>query len=143
MLTPQRAYTLLVVGVNNPYLPPPFRPAAVLRALRFAWLLEGAAQHFSGQLPYLRLAISRRLRERPVTFPPGPRDAPLLAGAIFDLLDRERGTSACVELALDDDSSDPRAALETAFGRGLHELARRWREHLEELARLPAGEPAG
>ena len=142
MLTPQRVYTLLVVGVNNPRLPPPFRPAAVLRALRFAWLLEGAAQHFSGQLPYLRPAISRRLRERPVTFPPGPRDAPLLAGAIFDLLERERGTSACVGLALDGDSSDPRAALEAAFGRDVHELARRWREHLEQLARLPVGETA-
>jgi hypothetical protein len=142
LLTPQRVYTLLVVGVNNPLLPPPFRPSSVFRVLRLAWLLEGAAQHFSGQLSYLRLAISRRLREGPVSFPPGPRDAPLLAGAIFDLLARERGPSACVELALSDAPGNPRGALESAFGRGVHELARRWREHLAELATLPAGEQA-
>jgi hypothetical protein len=142
LLSPQRVYTLLVVGVNNPLLPPPFRLPSIFRVLRLAWLLEGAAQHFSGQLPYLRLAISRRLRERPVTFPPGPRDAPLLAGAIFDLLDRERGPSACVELALSDDSSNPRGILESAFGLNVHELARRWRDHLEQIATLSTDEPA-
>jgi hypothetical protein len=142
LLSPQRVYTLLVVGVNNPLLPPPFRTRSVFRLLRLAWLLEGAAQHFCGQLPYLRLAISRRLRERPVTFPPGPRDAPLLAGAIFDLLDRERGPGACVELALSDDADGSRGILESAFGMNVHELARRWRDHLEQLATAPAAEPA-
>src|SRR5689334_13364811 len=52
--TPQRAYTLLVVAENNTALPPPFRPGSVSRLLRNAWLAEGAAQHFSGQVPFLR-----------------------------------------------------------------------------------------
>lgn len=138
MLSPQRIYTLLIVGLNNPLFPPPFRPPSVYRVLRLSWLLEGAAQHFCGQVPHLRLAISRRLREGRVTFPPGPRDAPLLAGAIFDLLARERGTNACVELALSDHSGSARGMLESTFEVGVHELARRWREHLELLAQVPA-----
>jgi hypothetical protein len=138
MLTPQRVYTLLVVGANNPLLPPPFRPRSLLRLIRLAWLLEGAAQYFSGQLPHLRPAISRRLREGPVTFPPGLRDAPLLAGAIFDLLARERGVKACVELACVPDLDDPTSTLESAFELSASELAYRWRNHLESTAALAA-----
>ena len=37
--------------------------AASLRWLRWAWLLEGAAQYFSGQTAHVRPAITRRLRE--------------------------------------------------------------------------------
>jgi hypothetical protein len=133
-MVPQRAYTLLVVGVNNPSLPPPFRPGAVRRLIGYPWLAEGASQYYSGQLAYLRPAIARRLREGPVPFPPGPRDAHLLAGALFDLLSRERGDGACMALACSGDAGDARGSLESAFGSSLRDVAYRWRGHLDRLA---------
>jgi hypothetical protein len=140
LLTPERAYTLLVVGVNSQLLPPPFRPRSFARFLRFAWLAEGAAQFFSGQLPHLRAAIARRLRGRPPQLPPGIRDAALLGGSVFDLLARERGIDACVRLALHGPGEQRREAiLEDAFDSPFADLRLRWRTHLEELARA---EPA-
>src|SRR3712207_1901081 len=41
-LAPQHEYAHVVVGANNPALPPPFTPAAFARYLRWAWLCEGA-----------------------------------------------------------------------------------------------------
>jgi hypothetical protein len=137
MLTPERTYAQLVVGTNNAALPPPFRPGAFARLLRCAWLSEGAAQYFSGQVPHLRSALSRRLRDGPVPFPPGTRDAPLLAGALFDLLGRERGEGACVALACDADAGDSRRALQAAFQSDIGDVAYRWRRHLELLASEP------
>jgi hypothetical protein len=134
MLSPQRVYTLLVVGSNNPFLPPPFRPSAFARLVRLAWLAEGAAQYFSGQLPHLRPAFARRLREGPVRFPPGPRDAPLLGGVLFDVLARERGEPACVALACGEDGEDPRRALQSAFAAGSVDVAYSCRRRLEEIA---------
>jgi hypothetical protein len=140
MLTPERTYTLLVVGLNNPLLPPPFRPAALTRLRRFGWLAEGAAQFFSGQLPHLRAALARRLRGGEVKCPPNARDAPLLAGSLFDLLARERGVEACVRLALHSRPDHPDRIVEEAFGSPPAEVGRRWRSHLEGLARAqPAG----
>jgi len=133
LLTPRRAYTALVIGTNNPLLPPPSRPGALLRVAREAWLLDGAAQHFCGQVAFMRAAIATRLRESGVPFPPGMRDAGLIGGTVFDLLERERGERACVRLATHPAAS-PRAALESAFGRPLAETAAAWREHLARLA---------
>ena len=117
LLSPRRAYTALVVGINNPLLPPPSRPAAVTPdLLRHAWLAQGAAQHFSGQVPFLRAAIAMRLRQGRVPFPPGARDAPLLAGSVFDLLAGERGERACVRLATHP-YRNARDALEDSFDR--------------------------
>jgi hypothetical protein len=133
LLSPRRGYTALVVGENNPLLPPPSRPAAVGRALRHAWLVQGASQHFSGQVPLLRAAIAMRLRQGRIPFPPGVRDAPLLAGSVFDLLARERGERACVRLATHPYGST-RDALEDSFDRALSDTAHAWRTHLERLA---------
>jgi hypothetical protein len=134
LLTPERAYTLLVVGSNNPSLPPPFRPSTFVQYRRLAWLAEGAAQYFAGQLPHLRAAIARRLRGKPPSLPLGSRDAALLGGSIFDLLSRERGTAACVRLACYPHTAPPEEVLEAAFEQPLAELRRRWSAHLEELA---------
>jgi hypothetical protein len=135
LLTPLRAYTLLVVGVNNPLLPPPFRPSTFARYWRIAWMAEGAAQFFSGQLPHLRAAIARRLRGKPPPMPPSSRDAALLGGSIFDLLAQEQDIAACVRLACRPSGAGSKAMLESAFGRQLEPLRERWRAHLEELAR--------
>jgi hypothetical protein len=133
LLSPRRGFTALVVGVNNPLLPPPSRPAGVTRALRHAWLPQGASQHFSGQVPLLRAAIAMRLRHGRVPFPPGARDAPLLAGSVFDLLARECGERACVRLATHPYGS-PRDALEDSFDRSLSDTAHAWRRHLARLS---------
>ncbi len=133
LLSPRRAYTALAIGTNNPLLPPPVGVGRLWRLLRVAWLVEGAAQHFSGQVPFLRPAIAARLRSGRPEFPPGPRDAGLLAGTLFDLLHREQGERACVRLATHP-AANPRSALEEAFGRPPSEIASVWRAHLERLA---------
>jgi hypothetical protein len=137
MLTPERTYTLLVVGANNPLLPPPFRPSTFRNYWRLAWLAEGAAQYFSGQLPHLRAAIARRLRGGPPSCPPRHGDAALLGGSLYDLLAQERGVEACVALVTDPEADE--SSLESVFETSLAELRERWRSHLEELARA---EPA-
>jgi hypothetical protein len=131
-LTPLREYTHLVVAANNPGLPPPFTPASFRRYLRWAWLAEGAASFFSWQVDHLRPAIARRLREgaRP-SFPPSGRDALLLGGTVFSLLDETAGEPACVELASQLHPGGPRAAVEKAFARPFLEVEHAWRELLE------------
>jgi hypothetical protein len=98
------------------------------------WRLEGAAQFFSGQTKHIRPAVVLRTRERPApSFPPGRRDALLLGGTVFDLLQREEGDHACLELAT---APDPQGALERAFhGRPLRQTEQAWRSHLSRLAR--------
>jgi hypothetical protein len=135
LLTPQRAYTALVVGTSNPDLPPPFRPRSFARYVRYAWLAEGAAQYFSGQLPHLRAAIARRLRGGEPTLPPGIRDAGLLGGPLFDLVAREHGMNACVRLACSRLEADPDSMLESALGAPATDVKHRWRSHLEQLAK--------
>ena len=96
MMTPAALYAQLVIAANNRSLPPPLRP----RHARWAWLIWGAAAHFSGQNVFARPAIARRLRDDPTPrFPPQLRDAALLGGTVFDLLERERGANAAINLA--------------------------------------------
>jgi hypothetical protein len=134
LLTPQHEYAHLVVGANNPDLPPPFTLGSFRRYVRWAWLSEGAATHFSGQTDHLRAAIVRRLREGPrPELPPPARDAPLLGGTVFALLGHEAGPEATVELALTPDSSSAKRALEGAFGRSLGAIGRDWRDYLDSL----------
>jgi hypothetical protein len=133
-LAPRHEYAHLVIGANNPLLPPPFTPGTFRRYLRLAWLAEGAAAHFAGQVQHLRAAIALRLREgsRP-EFPPSTRDAVLLGGTLFELLEREAGEGACVELATLDRELPPRAAIERAFDRPAAAVERHWRAYLSAL----------
>jgi hypothetical protein len=139
VLTPVALYASVVVGANNPDLPPPFTAGSFRRLARWAWLAQGAAQHFAGQVPHLRAAIALRLREgRAPAFPPARRDAPLLGGTVFDLLAREEGQAAAARLASLPLASDPRAALEKAFhGRSVKHTDGTWRAHLARLAGAP------
>jgi hypothetical protein len=134
LLSPEHEYAHLVVGANNPALPPPFSPATFRRYVRWAWLCEGAATWLSGQAPRLRAAIVRRLREggRP-QFPPAARDAMLLGGTIFGLLEREQGARAAAALATSDLERGPRSVIVDAFGRTLTEVERDWRAWLDSL----------
>ncbi len=136
MLAPSALFARRVVGAGNERLPPPFSVRSFHRYLRWAWLVEGAAQHFSGQARHARPAVTRRMREGPPpAFPPDLRDAALLGGTLFALLHREQGERACVELALGAGAPTPEDALVRAFGgRPARHTEATWRRHLERLA---------
>lgn len=133
--TPRHEYAHIVLGANNASMPPPFTPAGFRRYVRNAWVCEGAAAHFAGQVPHLRAAVARRLREggRP-SFPPAPRDSFVLGGTVFGLLERERGAAACAALAAAPLGSAGAELVEAAFGRSSAEVERGWADYLSEFA---------
>jgi hypothetical protein len=136
VLSPAALYSQVVVGHCTSMLPPPFRLGRVVRSLRWAWVWAGAGQWFSGQTPFARPAIARRLREGPTpSFPPSVRDALLLGGSVLDLLAREEGERAVVRFVCALPPGGPQRALETAFGgRPLRETEQAWRSHLTRLS---------
>jgi hypothetical protein len=131
MLSPLHEYAHLVIGANNAGLPPPFNPGSFRRYVRWAWLCEGAATQLSGQTPFLRAAVARRLYEgdKPA-FPPSARDAPLLGGTVLDMLEEEAGARAVAALACGRLGGDAGVALARAFDRPLFEVERDWRARL-------------
>ena len=134
--TAERLYAQLVVAANNPALPPSWTPGRFLRYLGWAWLVEGAAQYFSRQVGLYRAAVIRRLRESTRTsFPPSRRDAVLLGGTLFDLLETERGPDACERLALELRPGGARPTLEAAFEARAGEIEDAWRDYLRTMAR--------
>jgi hypothetical protein len=138
-LAPLHEYVHVVVGANAPGVPPPFGLGSSLRYLRLAWQCEGAATHFSGQSALLRGAVARRLREGPApSFPPSAADALLLGGTVYDLLEDEVGSQACVRLATRLDPAGSGRAIEQAFGEPLREIEDRWRARLAATARASA-----
>jgi hypothetical protein len=137
LLTPAALYVQLVVAACNRHLPPPWSPRSTVRAARWAWLYAGSAQWFSGQTAVARPVVARRLREdaRP-EFPPALKDAALLGGSVIDLVARERGEAAAVQLACSPLApGGAREALLTAFdGRSIAHTESTWRAHLAHLA---------
>ena len=136
MLAPGALFAKRLVAEANPGLPPPWGARAWSRYLRWAWLVEGAGQYFSGQTRHARPAIARRLREgRAPSFPPARADASLLGGSLFDMAAREEGEQAAVDLARTPLSAGPGRALERVFhGRALRHTEGTWRAHLQRLA---------
>ncbi len=123
-----------MLAANNDRIPPPWGPRTFSRYLQWAWLIEGGAQYYAGQSASFRTAMLRRLNEGPApTFPPSARDAIILGGSVFDLLDREVGRHACDLLVsrIRKGSSEP--ALENAFGVGIEVIEPAWRAHIEEV----------
>jgi hypothetical protein len=115
------------------------RPRSMRRItteLEWAWLLEGTARWFAGQVEEMAPAIGRRLRKGPrPSFPPGLRDAVLLGGTVVDLLVREEGERAAAELASRLHPGGSRAALTEAFGgRPFRQTEAAWRSHVERLS---------
>ena len=119
MLSPRHEYAHLTVGANNPSLPPPFTPGTFRRYVRMAWVSEGSATYLAGQVPHMRGAVARRLREggRP-SFPPAARDALVLGGTVFEFVAREAGAEAADALALSRTPEQALAALGPLTARG-------------------------
>lgn len=135
-LTPAALYVQLATAQCNPALPPPWSPRTTIRAARWAWLVAGAAQWFSGQTAHARPAIARRLREgnRP-EFPPALRDAALLGGSVIDLVAREEGAETAARLVCALPRGGPREALVSVFhGRAMVHTEGTWRAHLARMA---------
>ena len=135
--TAERLYVQIALASNNHQLPPPWSPRRFGRYLRWAWLIEGAAQYFAGQVPLFRAAVIRRMREGgPPSFPPSARDAIILGGTIFDLLERRCGPEACELLVSRLRKDGAHGNIELAFGESFEEVEQAWRRHLrEEVAR--------
>jgi hypothetical protein len=138
--TAERLYAQLVVAANNPDLPPSWTPRRFARYLGWAWLVEGGAQYFARQVGFYRAAVIRRLREsaRP-SFPPSRRDAVILGGTIFDLLEAERGPEACERLALQILPGGAKPTLEAAFDARAGEIEDAWRGHLRAMVKPEVG----
>jgi hypothetical protein len=132
--TAERMYCQIALAANNTALPPMWTPRRFITYLRWAWLIEGAAQYFSGQTSLYRAAVITRLREgdRPA-FPPTRRDALILGGTVFDLLDRHAGPDACVRMASRLHRNGARGSLELAFEARMRDIERAWRMHLDEI----------
>lgn len=138
--TTKRLYTQVVLAANNDRMPPPWGARRFARYLRWAWLIEGGSQFFSGQSSSFRTAVLRRISTGPEpSFPPSARDSIILGGTIFDLLDREIGIHACELLVSRLRKDGPRPAIEVAFGERIEAVEALWREHIDETAR--AGPP--
>lgn len=135
-LTAAALYTRRVIAENNHELARARAPARVRLAVRWAWLLEGAARYFCGQTAHSRPAIARRLREGGApSFPPGVRDATLLGGTVIDLLAREEGQRLAAQFACRLHPQGARAALSKAFqGRPFVHTEQAWRSHLARVA---------
>ena len=134
--TAERLYAQLVLAANNPALPPSWTPRRFARYLRWAWLVEGGAQYFARQVGLYRAAVIRRLREsaRP-SFPPSRRDAVILGGTIFDLLENERGPEACERLVDGLLPGGPAVTLEDAFDARFRDIEDAWRASLRAMTR--------
>jgi hypothetical protein len=86
-------------------------------------------------VPLFRAAVIRRMREgAPPSFPPTARDAIILGGTVFDLLERQVGAGACELLVSRLRKDGARGNLELAFDAPLGEIERAWRRHLRDEA---------
>src|SRR5262245_16683165 len=132
--TAERMYAQIVLAANNEALPPMWTPKRFLTYLRWAWMIEGAAQYFTGQTTFFRAAVITRLREgdKPA-FPPSRRDALILGGTVFDLLDRHAGPDACRVLVSRLHREGPAGNLELVFEAPMNVIERAWRMHLDEI----------
>ena len=131
--TAERLYAQIVIAANNTSLPPPWGPRKFARYVRWAWLIEGGAQYFSGQTSLFRAAANTRMRQgNPPSFPPSARDAIILGGTIFDLLERERGRDACSILVHRLRREGAERAIELAFDSRFRHVEAEWRRYLRE-----------
>src|ERR1700759_2635433 len=110
-----------------------------LEARRGARVVEGAPPSCARQVGLYRAAVLLRLRGGArISFPPSRRDAVILGGTIFDLLENERGPEACEGLVGGRPPGGPAVTLEDAFDARFRDIEGAWRDYLREMAN-PAG----
>ncbi len=121
----------LALGHTNPAL----SLQRTLRNRSWFWLAWGAGQTLVGQVPLLATSIAIRRRERrAMTIPPPMRDAVVLGGSLVELVLRERGLTALVQLLREPLPPTPQAWIGQALpGLGPTERDVRWRMLLDEL----------
>jgi hypothetical protein len=134
-LAPASLYARRVIVGSNRELQSARLPARSWAELRWAWLVEGVSRWLSGESGHSRSVVGQYMRSgRRPHFPPGPRDAPLLAAPLIELLAEQEGEVGAVRLAgrLHTGGSD--AALLHAFhGQGLSSIESEWRSRLRRL----------
>ena len=86
--------------------------------------------------------------QKPPAFPPSARDAIILGGTVFDLLEHERGADACSILVSRLRREGAERAIELAFDARFRVVEREWRRYLREdlpragsLGELPDEDP--
>jgi hypothetical protein len=70
---------------------------------------------------------------RPPSFPPAARDAQLLGGTIFGLVEEAYGPAAAVELVSRLDAGGANATIERIFARPAREVEPDWRDYLRSI----------
>lgn len=135
-LAPATLYVRSVIVETNRDLMNARGPAALWKEHRWAWLLEGASRWFSGESGYSKLVVANYLHSSGRQhFPPSPREAPLLAPSLAELLAEMEGDRGLVRLVSRLHSGGPDAALQAAFaGLSLAGIENEWRDRLRRLA---------
>jgi hypothetical protein len=134
-LAPASLYARRVVMGSNRELQSARLPARSWAELRWAWLVEGASRWLSGESGHARSVVGQYMRSghRP-HFPPGPRDAPLLAPLLIELLAEQDGPTGVARLVGRLHAGGSDAALLHAFGgQGLSGIESEWRSRLRRL----------
>ncbi|HWD68865.1 MAG TPA: hypothetical protein VG293_01650 [Solirubrobacteraceae bacterium] len=134
-LAPASLYAKRVLVGSNRELQSARLPARSWAELRWAWLVEGASRWLSGESGHSRAVVGQYMRAgRRPRFPPGPRDAPLLAPSLIELLAEQEGQGGVARLAGRLHTGGADAALRHAFpGRGLASIESEWRSRLRRL----------
>ena len=135
-LAPASLYAKRVIVGANRELQTARLPARSWAELRWAWLVEGASRWLSGESGHARTVIGNYMHSgRRPHFPPGPRDAPLLAPVLIELLAEREGVGGVARLAGRLHTGGADAALLHAFpGQGLSIIESEWRSRLRRLA---------
>jgi hypothetical protein len=135
-LSPASLYAKRVIAASNRDLREARLGGRIWHGLRWAWLLEGASRWLSGESGYGRSVAGGYLRggHRP-HFPPGPRDAPLLAPSLIELLVEQHGERALASLVSRLHSDGAEVALSGAFsGQAIGTVENEWRSRLRQMA---------
>jgi hypothetical protein len=135
-LAPASLYAKRVIVGANRELQAAGLPARSWAELRWSWLVEGASRWLSGESGHARTVVGHYMRSGPRPhFPPGPRDAPLLAPSLIELLAEQEGPGGVARLAGRLHAGGAEAALLHAFaGHGLSTVENEWRSRLRRLA---------
>lgn len=134
-LAPASLYAKRVIVGSNRELQSARLPERSWAELRWAWLVEGASRWLSGESGHSRSVVGQYMRSgRRPHFPPGPRDAPLLAPILIELLAEQEGARGVARLAGRLHTGGADAALLYAFpGQGLSSIETEWRSRLRRL----------